>query len=339
MTNAVDSVAALSDTDLLTQLRKSVAVERTATAHLIELLAEVDARRLYLAEGCSALFTYCTQVLHLSEHAAYKRITAARVVRGIPAVLEALRKGDITLTTISLLAPHLTPGNGVELVAAARHKSKRDVEQLAAALAPKPDVPASVRKLPTRSATRQCGRPGDTTQARARPSTESGAGTSPKTALAAAECAETAIERREPRTQCATPESAPATVKKTDGPQQEIPAAPVHAPARPAVIAALAPERYKIQFTASREVHDKLRRAQDLLRHAIPDGDVAAVVERALTLLVEELERRKLAAVKRPRLRTSMTSTTRSIPAEVRRIVWTRDDGRCTFVGAQGRCT
>jgi hypothetical protein len=133
------------------------------------------------------------------------------------------------------------------------------------------------------------------------------------------------------------PKSAPAAVKQIDGRQHETPAA-AHAPARPAVIAALAPERYKIQFTASRELHDKLRRAQDLLRHTIPDGDVALGVERALTLLLEELERRKLAVAKRPRRQPSMTSTTRSIPAAVKRIVWTRDGGRCTFVGAQGRC-
>jgi hypothetical protein len=70
MTNAYTLFADLSNTDLLIELRRSVAVDRNATAHVIELLAEVDARRLYLAEGCSSLFTYCTDALHLSEHAA-----------------------------------------------------------------------------------------------------------------------------------------------------------------------------------------------------------------------------------------------------------------------------
>jgi hypothetical protein len=110
-------------------------------------------------------------------------------------------------------------------------------------------------------------------------------------------------------------------------------------PVRPAVIAPLAPERYKVQFTASRETHDRLRRAQDLLRHTIPDGDVAAVVDRALTLLVEELERRKLAATTRPRPPQSLASESRYIPAAVKRSVWSRDDGQCTFVGTEGRCT
>jgi hypothetical protein len=63
---------------------------------------------------------------------------------------------------------------------------------------------------------------------------------------------------------------------------------------RPAVVAPLAPDRYKVQLTIGRETYDKLRRAQDLLRHAIPNGDPAAIVDRALTVLLAALTRRKL---------------------------------------------
>ena len=68
----------LSDRDLIVAVHHLAATERGATAQLIASLAEFDARRLYLAEGCSSLFTYRTQVLRLSEHAAYGRIEAAR---------------------------------------------------------------------------------------------------------------------------------------------------------------------------------------------------------------------------------------------------------------------
>src|SRR3972149_6715649 len=71
------SLADLSDQDLLARTMHLAADERQATALLIAHLAELDARRLYLAEGSSSLFTYCTQVLRLSEHAAYGRIEAA----------------------------------------------------------------------------------------------------------------------------------------------------------------------------------------------------------------------------------------------------------------------
>ena len=74
----------LSDHDLLAEVRAASLRERAATARLIALLAQLDVRRLYFGEGCSSLFTYCTQVLHLSEHAAYGRIEAARVARRFP---------------------------------------------------------------------------------------------------------------------------------------------------------------------------------------------------------------------------------------------------------------
>ena len=68
--------------------------ERCATAHLIALLMELDTRRLYLGEGCSSLFTYCTQMLRLSEHAAYNRIETARAARRFPVILELVESGD-----------------------------------------------------------------------------------------------------------------------------------------------------------------------------------------------------------------------------------------------------
>jgi hypothetical protein len=89
----------------------------------------------------------------------------------------------------------------------------------------------------------------------------------------------------------------------------------------------------------SRDMHDTLRRAQDLLRHTIPTGDPAAIFERALALLVGDLEKRKLAAAARPRPGRSSGPDSRHVPASVKRAVWARDEGRCAFVGTNGRCT
>ena len=102
---------------------------------------ELDARRLYLGDGYSSLFTYCTQALHLAEGAAYNRIEAARVARRFPAILTALEEGALTLTAVRLLAPHLTTANHEAVLASARYKGKRDIEQLVAALHPRPPVP------------------------------------------------------------------------------------------------------------------------------------------------------------------------------------------------------
>ncbi len=145
----LSGVARLSNQELIARVTHLAAREREATASLITHLAELDKRRAYLAEGCSSLFTYCTQILHLSEHAAYGRIEAARAVRRFPVILERLSEGSVTLTTVGLLASHLTPENHRALLDTARHTSKRQVEALVARLRPQPPVPASVRKLPT----------------------------------------------------------------------------------------------------------------------------------------------------------------------------------------------
>ena len=288
------SVGALTDSELLAQVTALAERERHSTADLIAGLAELDMRRLYLAAGYSSLFTYCTRVLHLSEHAAYGRIEAARAVRRFPVILGRLADGDLTLTAVCLLAPVLTDDNHLELLETARHKSKRDVEQLAAQARPQPAVASSVRKLPAP-------RPPDRADVVIGSAVTSG--------------------HVEPT---APPRVAAPTCTPT--------------PARPALVTPLAPERYRVQFTMSREAHDKLRRAQDLLRHTIPTGDPAAIIERALTVLIEDLEKRKLAAVSRPRPGKSSPADSRHVPASVRREVWTRDNGRCAFVGTNGRC-
>src|SRR3990170_7159371 len=147
-TTTLSAPADLSDQDLLARTMQLAADERQATALLIAHLAELDARRLYLAEGYSSLFTYCTAVLRLLEHAAYGRIEAARAARRFPLVLEMLAEGAVTVTTVGLLAPHLTAENHRDLLERARGKSKRAVEELIAGLAPQPPVPAVVRRLP-----------------------------------------------------------------------------------------------------------------------------------------------------------------------------------------------
>ena len=124
----LSALGKLSDQELLARVRAAAQTERHATAQLIALLMELDSRRLYLGEGFSSLFTYCTHVLHLSEHAAY--IVSKRRVppRRFPIILDLISGGDVTLTSVRLLAPHLTLENHRDVLAVARHKSKRDIE-------------------------------------------------------------------------------------------------------------------------------------------------------------------------------------------------------------------
>src|SRR5688572_12500261 len=142
------SMSSMSDVELLERTVRVAGDERHLTADLLALIGECDTRRLYLGEGCSSLFTYCTQVLHFSEHAAYHRIEGARAARQFPVILELIAQGSVTLTTVALLRPHLTAANHQKLLAAAHHRTKREVEHQIACLAPKPDVEAMIRRLP-----------------------------------------------------------------------------------------------------------------------------------------------------------------------------------------------
>ena len=117
--------------------------------------------------------------------------------------------------------------------------------------------------------------------------------------------------------------------------------AAIEIPAPRSGLTPLAPERFALQVTISQVTRDKLRHAQDLLGHRISSGDVAQVLDLALDALIGKLEARKFAATERPRPpRWRKSSDSRSIPAEVRRAVWKRDGGQCTFRSETGqRCS
>lgn len=116
---------------------------------------------------------------------------------------------------------------------------------------------------------------------------------------------------------------------------------PGHAPAAPpphrSVESPLAPDRYEIRFTAGASTCEKLRLARDLLRHAVPGGETVEIVDRALTVLLESLMRKKFASSARPRVSRGPSADARPVAAGVKRTVYARDGGRCAFVGSDGR--
>ncbi len=238
---------AVPDDELLRRLSDLVSRSRRVEADLVAHIGEVDARRLFARQAFPSMFAYCTESLHLSEAEAYRRITVARAARTHPQVLEALRAGRLHLSGLARLVPLLTADNAAVLIERAKHLTTRQVESLVAELAPRPDVPATMRKLP-----------------QSRP--VAGASAASPGGLVAERVA-----------------ALPAAV-----PPAELVARRVGS--RTTVVAPLAPARYKVQFTASAELHDKLQRLTALLRTQVPDGDLAAVIERAVTEKLERLE-------------------------------------------------
>jgi len=283
------SLSHLSDEALCRDLHAAVSVETAGTAMVVAHIAEFDARKLYLPAAYPSMFAYCVGELRLSEDAAYKRIQAARAARRRPGVLEALADGRVHLTAVVLLAPHFTPENEAELLAASTHKSKAEIEQALAERFPRPDVPTRMEAI------------GPAVPANSLPVLEP--------------------VRNWPVADRAAAPTTPA---------------PVEALAPPPRVAPLAPQRFALQVTIGQSTYEKLQQVRALLGPASGAADLAAVLDRALDALTRELEKRKFAATSEPRRRRPSPGK-RYVPAAIKRAVWQRDGGRCTFVGEKGR--
>src|SRR4051812_12326807 len=211
------------------------------------------------------------------------RIFVARAARRLPQILGALGSGRVHLAGLRLLVPHLTEENCDQVLAEAAGKSKREIEELVARLAPQPSVPDVIRKLPARAAA------------------------------------------------LPLPEAAAA---------RTVSAAPIRPEAHRPNIAPLSADTFKIEFTGSRQIHDKLRQAQDLLRHRVPSGHLAIVFEKALDALIANLLKERFGVGRKPRRDVSLEATLGAsphIPIAIKRAVYLRDEGRCAFVAEDGR--
>ena len=238
-------------------------------ADLLVHLGEIDERKLYLDRAFSSMFTFCTRELGFSEGAAYNRILVARAARRLPALIEAVRSGRVHLAGLRLLAPHLTQENHEQLLAKAAGRTKDEIAELVAAIAPRPPPPPMIRRLP------------------------------------------------EPQSLALVPKAA----------------------ALPHPIVPVAEASYKVQFSISREFRDEIREAQDLLRHRMPDGDLATIFRAALEMLVASVKKERFAVGRKPRgpAETSVETTSRHVPDAIKRAVHERDSGRCTFVDERGK--
>src|SRR5690349_1791865 len=141
------SLSHLSDQTLLGELAALVARDRTTTAELLAHIGEVDARCLWAPAGHPSMQAYCVEELHLSEDSARRRIHAANVARRVPAVLPALADGRLHVSAVILLGSCLSPGNAKDLIAAATHKTKSEIEQLIAERFPRLDVPTVLQRI------------------------------------------------------------------------------------------------------------------------------------------------------------------------------------------------
>jgi hypothetical protein len=314
------------DEDLLHQLFQLVMQSRGVEAEVVAHVAEVERRRLYAREACSSMFEYCRRILRLRENEAYLRITVARAARENPVLLEMLRDGRLHLSGIARLAPHLTRQNSEAVLKRACGMSHREIRELVSELEPKPDVAPSVRKLPQRPSP-GCG------------------------PLVAQRAHESLMQLGAPRVEpdavnLQFDASNPAASNPGDANSGAVNSGAVNsgvrvaAPARPPVVEPLAPSRYQVRFTASGELREKLERLQALMRSSVPDGDLARIIDIAVSEKLQRVEAKRFGKTKAPRKELGETDTnpsSRHIPAAVRRLVYEKDAGRCAYRDTYGR--
>jgi hypothetical protein len=291
----------LPNRDLLARTHALVRRGRAVEAELLAHLGEVDARRLYLEEACSSMFVYCVRVLHFSEAAAYKRIRAARAARRHPELLAALRRGELHVTAVSLLASQLTGESCGEWIRVARHKTAEEIKRLLADRQPKPDVADCVRRVSP---------PGNSANAAA------------------------PVRAEIPAVKANKARGKPELVS------DRAVSAPIGEAARvplPSSTAPLGGERYRVCFTADGALHAQLQELRSLMRHQVPDGDLASILGRAIALLLDQVRKRKFGEVSAPKPNAPANeAASRHVPAAIRRAVVRRDGGRCSYVSPRG---
>jgi hypothetical protein len=258
------------------------------------------------------------------------------------------------MSGMALLVPVLTPENRDAVLERATHKSKRQIEQLVAELAPKPDVPSAMRKLPGprpapsrgaanggyqgfgRTSELVPGTVGARDMAPAAPQWQDQGGIQGDRAPEGLELVPGAGAVSQAL------ELVPGTVAASRA-HELVPGTAGSAAStasRRAIVEPLSPGRYRVQFTASAELRDKLERLAALMRSEVPDGDIAAIIQRAVAEKLERLEARRFAKTAAPRKTVSdsrSSKPSRHIPAAVRRAVHARDAERCRFVDELGR--
>ncbi|HET9551857.1 MAG TPA: HNH endonuclease signature motif containing protein [Anaeromyxobacteraceae bacterium] len=306
--------ALLDAAALARRLAELAANDRAVQVELLLHLAEYDRREAWLAAGYGSLWDFCRRALHLREGAAWRRIQAMRVLRRLPELAEPLRSGKLCLTTVALIDPVLTEANAAELVARAAYKSKAEVEALVVALRPRSAPRDGVRRLPERHE-----------------------------AANAASLPLPAPRGFEPETTGGAPVlAAPAPAPEALAP----------APTARPTVCPVAADTWSLRVTVDVAFKEELDRLTELLSHKVPGGELSAVLREAVKCAIEkhgkrrgavEPERKrakKMAQKKAPASPSSAAPPSprrEPISAEVRRQVWKRDEGQCTWVSPDGR--
>jgi 5-methylcytosine-specific restriction endonuclease McrA len=304
--------AALDSATLSRRLGELARDERAVQVEFLLHLDEYDRRRAFVDAGYASLWDYLTRALHYREGAAYRRITAMKALRRVPALAGALRDGSLCLTTLAQLDEVVTPENAAEILERSAFKSKREVEELVAALRPRIAPRDGVRRI------------------------------APRPVSAATPLPLPPPPVAPPPLVAPPAEEVAAAVRVSDEVPRIAPSPPATPAAEtPSTIVPISAEKYSLRVTIDAELKKEIDDLKALLSHKVPSGELGAVLREAVRCAIEKHGKRK-GAVEPSRKRKAPVAAKEARPrreptAEVRRQVWQRDGGRCAWVGPDGR--
>jgi 5-methylcytosine-specific restriction endonuclease McrA len=340
------SLAGLSDDELLKNTRRLVGKSNQLLAALLVHLADVEVRGAHRTRRCASLYTYCIYELRFSEDAAARRSAAARLVKQFPLLFSAIAEGELHLTGLLMIGPHLTPANHVDVLVRAKFRTKKELGRLVRELCPLPQVPDRLEPIgPQLRKTLRNPTWEEYVSARAPRVRELPVGERPR---------DWVNEDNDANT-----EAAPAEAQSNE----PLPVGPVPRGLPPVT----GPQHYQLQFSTTEEHAQLVERAKALLARSRPGLSLGELHLEAMKLLVASLEKRRFGAAGRrgsrrdcrseggsdqaPRQRGKSdggashgsqylaSPRSRYIPVAVRREVFRRDGGRCSYVDAHGaRC-
>jgi len=309
MNELIQRCRAMSDDDLESSTKNLCAIERRTTVELLVHLAVLDERDLALRRAQPSLYIYCIETLRFTEDQAATRINAARLAIRFPLILDGLASGKLSIRALTRLSPHLNNENHARLLEGAFDKSRAQLDEYIASIAPRPDIRDHIQRLPVADRPRDFG-------LGALP----GAGVS------------NVVRAAVDPTGLVLPAAAPAA-----------PAAQAPDAASPRErIEALSPGRFHFGFTGSAQLRDKVQRARQLLWHRFPQGHLENIFDAALEALLDAHDPERQKDPRKPKSvgkDGAQAPATRYIPRWVRAEVWKRDEGRCAYTTSDGvRC-
>jgi len=375
-------------------------------AALLAHLAEIEARGLHRTRACASLYTYCIYELRFSEDAAARRAGAAKLVKRFPLLLSAIANGELHLTGLLMLGPHLTPENLVEVLGRAKFRTKKELAKLVRELHPLPLVPDLIEPLrpepvPLRGPTWEPFVASFAPAARELPPSQRPCdwANDAEAVLAAWDEPDPANDAHDEHATGAGHGAVEESAGNGHGAVEEAagngglervssesfsPAPARVEPPRVESPPVTAPQQYQLQFSTTEEHVQLIERAKALFARQEHGKSLGELHLRAMRLLVAALEKQKFAVTQGPRKRAASgvaepttesaegrraaphqpTATTtepasnpqkapheatpaptasrgrgRHVPAIVRRAVFERDGGRCTYVDERGeRC-